>query len=469
MDKNQPQVSGINQARSMKSQNKGVMMKKMEYGNNSICNYTHRICLQNKLEGCDHCIRHILYDKNGIFKQCSYVHPQSHKRCPNAARKTERKESVCPWHLKKYFIKRKQQNLNEEKSSTKTSTTQQLFRDLEHYCPNTEHDKNRLNSNWIKLDDDSITASDHLRRKIVESSKLQHAENTDDEDLNDPQVENTFRTDIIDSDSESIDSDHEEPLKHAGIYTPEEVSSILRDKMIRLQSLYTSELGYLQYLMKEKYKRYINNVRSQQDVFQFSPFKLANGILSDDYNKCKALMRYHRSHGSEALLKAQVKEKRRQLNDQAQSSFDPTNKPKTPQLCIYEKEGEKCERKAMPLTHYCKIHVLYDNDQVLFRPCAYGNPPCLNPVMSFQKGNSCILHEDQKEPKELNKDLDMEDDENMNFKNDVATTEFVAETNLENNLTNTLTTTLVNNLEIDSVETTTTSLFGLDQFNQLDN
>jgi len=123
----------------------------------------------------------------------------------------------------------------------------------------------------------------------------------------------------------------------------------------------------------------------------------------------------------------------------------------------------------MPLTHYCKIHVLYDNDQVLFRPCAYGNPPCLNPVMSFQKGNSCILHEDQKEPKELNKDLDMEDDENMNFKNDVATTEFVAETNLENNLTNTLTTTLVNNLEIDSVETTTTSLFGLDQFNQLDN
>lgn len=103
-----PSQSTTHQVRSMKSQNKTpVMMKKMEYGNN-ICNYTHRICLQNKLEGCDHCIRHILYDKNITFKQCSYVHPQSHKRCPNAARKTDRKDSVCPWHLKKYFIKRKQ-------------------------------------------------------------------------------------------------------------------------------------------------------------------------------------------------------------------------------------------------------------------------------------------------------------------------------------------------------------------------
>lgn len=187
-------------------------------------------------------------------------------------------------------------------------------------------------------------------------------ENTDDEELNDPQVENTFRTDAIDSDSESIDSDHEEPLKHAGIYTTEEVSAILRDKMTRLQSLYMNELGYLQYLLKEKYKKYINTVRSQQDVFQFSPFKLSNGNLpSDDYNKLKAMMRYHRYHGSEALLRMQFKEKRKQLEQEQQSpaslaqpSFDST-KPKTPPLCIYEKDGEKCERKAMPLTHYCKI------------------------------------------------------------------------------------------------------------------
>lgn len=230
-----------------------------------------------------------------------------------------------------------------------------MFRDLEHYCPNSDHDKQRLNSNWIKQEDDSITASDHLRRKIIES-KL-HVDNTDD-DLNDPLVENTFRTDVIDSDSESIDSDYEEPLKHAGIYTAEEVSAILRDKMIRLQSLYVNETNYIQYLYKEKYKKYINQVRSQQDVFQFIPFKLTNGNLpSDDYNKLKSLMRYHRYHGSEALLRNQLKEKRKQLEQSSNllQSFDPNNKPKIPQLCIYEKDDEKCERKAMPLTHYCKL------------------------------------------------------------------------------------------------------------------
>lgn len=262
----------------------------------------------------------------------------------------------------------------EEKSFSKTSTIQQLFRDLEHYCPNPEHDKVRLNSNWIKLDDDSVTASDNLRRKIVESKA--HIDVTDeDEDLYDPLVENTFRTDMIDSDSESIDSEHEEPLKHAGVYTPEEVSAILRDKMIRLQSLYVKEVNYLQHLLKDKCKKYIQSVRSQQDVFQFSPFKIsANGSLpSDDYNKLKALMRYHRSHGSEVLLKSQVKDKRYQLEQQEKQQPDGSQaagnslvdassntayKPKPAPKCIYDKDGEKCDRRAMPLTHYCKIREL---------------------------------------------------------------------------------------------------------------
>ena len=105
MDKNQ--ITSINQVRSIKSQNKPVIVKKSDF-NNNMCNYIHRICLRTKLEGSDYCIRHILYDKNSQFKQCSFVHPYSHKRCSNAARKTERKESYCVWHLKKIFLKRKQ-------------------------------------------------------------------------------------------------------------------------------------------------------------------------------------------------------------------------------------------------------------------------------------------------------------------------------------------------------------------------
>lgn len=251
-----------------------------------------------------------------------------------------------------------------EKSLGKMTPTQQLFRDLEHYCP-TEHDKNRLNSNWIKQEDNSIIASEYLNRKIFESRF--NLENTDDEDVTDPLVENTFRTDAIDSDSESIDSDQEDPLKNASVYTPEEVSSILRDKMIKLKDCYMNELNHLQNLLKEKYKKYINNVRNQQDVFQFSPFKLtlSGSQPSDDYKKLKTMMRYHRYHGSEVLLRQQYKEKLNQLNQAednengakekaTDSTASSSSKPKMPQQCIYEKD-KKCDRKAMPLTHYCKI------------------------------------------------------------------------------------------------------------------
>src|ERR1700761_6776548 len=71
-----------------------------------LCSYVHRICLQNRLDGFSYCIRHILEDRSAPFRQCSYIHPHSGKRCPNAARRTERRDStLCPWHLKKLYLK----------------------------------------------------------------------------------------------------------------------------------------------------------------------------------------------------------------------------------------------------------------------------------------------------------------------------------------------------------------------------
>ncbi len=56
------------------------------------CCYSHRTCMQNRLEGYSYCARHILEDKNAPFKQCSYVSPKSSKRCPNAAHKMDKRE-----------------------------------------------------------------------------------------------------------------------------------------------------------------------------------------------------------------------------------------------------------------------------------------------------------------------------------------------------------------------------------------
>ena len=56
------------------------------------CNYSHRICMQTRLEGFDYCIKHILEDKNSPYKQCNYMSNRTGKRCLNAAPKADKKD-----------------------------------------------------------------------------------------------------------------------------------------------------------------------------------------------------------------------------------------------------------------------------------------------------------------------------------------------------------------------------------------
>lgn len=56
------------------------------------CNYAHRVCMQNRVEGYDFCIRHILEDKSAPYKQCNYVFTKNGKRCAKAASKLERRD-----------------------------------------------------------------------------------------------------------------------------------------------------------------------------------------------------------------------------------------------------------------------------------------------------------------------------------------------------------------------------------------
>lgn len=319
-----------------------------------LCSYVHRICLQNRLEGFDYCIRHILEDRSAPFRQCSYVHPQSGKRCPNAARRTDRRDStLCPWHIKKLYLKRKQaqlqqQRLNSEESG-KRDNMKKLLRQLEHYCPSSNHDQTRTNLDWVLQEDGSTTASDHLREKITEAAANLNGSDTDDECVN-PVIDETLRSDFMDSDSESLDSDHEDPLKHAGVYTAEEVSLVLRDKMLRLQSLYIEQFKHLQYLLKERRKKYLHQLKLEKESSGLPGLHtLQNENNSrDDFKKLSAFWRYHRCHGQDALLRMQAKEKRK-------AALNGENyKPPVYPTCIFTKGEEVCNNRSLPLSHYCK-------------------------------------------------------------------------------------------------------------------
>ncbi|KAI1290151.1 KAT8 regulatory NSL complex subunit 2 [Halotydeus destructor] len=351
-----------------------------------LCNYTHRICLQNRLEGFEYCIRHILVDKSAPFKQCSFVHPQSGKRCPNAARRTERKDStLCPWHIKKLYLKRKQNEiLSHRKDHSNGNTLPTLLKDLEHHCSE-DHAKRRRNEDWQKIDDDTTTATDELREKIAEAAANLNESDSEDDTTN-PLVEDSLRSDIIDSDSESIDSDQEDPLKHAGVYTAEEVSYILSEKMHRLQKLYIEQFKHLRQMMKDKYRKYCQAALTETQSIPVSD----DGPDDIDREMFKAMVRYHRYHGKEALLKRQVKEKRKAITEGA--NYQPSQFP----VCIYAKGEETCHNRSLPCSHYCSKHILFDVHQVLFRPCASGQRPCLNPVISFVHKNTCVLHTDMK-------------------------------------------------------------------------
>lgn len=58
----------------------------------NLCKYIHRHCFQERIQGYDFCIRHILEDKNAPFRQCTYIQQPHEKKCTNAAPKTDKND-----------------------------------------------------------------------------------------------------------------------------------------------------------------------------------------------------------------------------------------------------------------------------------------------------------------------------------------------------------------------------------------
>jgi len=266
----------------------------------------------------------------------------------------------------------------------------------------------------------------------------------------------------LDSDSESVDSNNEEPLKHAGVYAAEEVSLILREKMLRLQALYIEQFKRFQYLLKEKKKKYLLSLRHEKDIQgikSISQTVSQNGSKQEleDYQKLKALWRYQRTHGAEALLKQQSNEKRKAALDGLHYKA-----PAFP-VCIFAKGDDVCDQRSLPLSHYCQKHILYDVNQVLFRPCAYVqnspdgqcSPPCLTPVVSFVHKNTCILH---KQLKTDGNHIDNITEPNEDEANQMAS--LPTEPELFQTMDD------IASLGLDAVNPS--NLFGLDQFGELE-
>uniref|UniRef100_A0A8D2P4X9 KAT8 regulatory NSL complex subunit 2 n=8 Tax=Passeriformes TaxID=9126 RepID=A0A8D2P4X9_ZOSLA len=345
------------------------------------CAFAPRPCSQPRLEGQEFCIKHILEDRNAPFKQCSYVSTKNGKRLafpPGFSSNSRlcgiktgrRSTSFCAEHARRNALALQAQ----VKKSNPGPVGETLLCQLSSY------------------------ARAELGSQSTESSRSEASRILDEDSWSDCEqdpvtVEQTWRGDP-DSEADSIDSDQEDPLKHAGVYTAEEVALIMREKLIRLQSLYIDQFKRLQHLLKEKKRRFLHSRKGEHEAIGSSLLTGPEGLMAkerENLKRLKCLRRYRQRYGVEALLHRQLRERRVLATDGAAQQAHTT---RSSQRCLAFVDDVRCSNPSLPLTRHCLTHICQDTNQTLFKPCQGSEEvPCNKPVpVSLSEEPCCPLH-----------------------------------------------------------------------------
>ncbi|XP_048512002.1 KAT8 regulatory NSL complex subunit 2 isoform X2 [Athalia rosae] len=350
------------------------------------CLYASYECKQPTLEGYAYCAKHILEDSTAPYKQCSFVHNTNGRKCQNPALKGERRDlTYCPEHARRAQLAR----IKSTSRHLPPETPETLLLNLSHYvkptdssAEDTEEDEGKFKvlDPFVEIDAYRINASGCDILDYASSS---------DSDVEPMAVSDTLRASFLDeSEDESLQSSQEDPLKHAGIFTAEEVIYIAREKLIRLQSLYIDQFRRLQYIFREKRRKYLQSIKKEKETscsIHDQPRETAKE--KKIYQKLKALNRYHRRSGVEAILYKKSLERRAQVTD------GPAQKPPNVTKCIFTEGGVKCGDRTLPAARHCRKHILKDQHQVLFKACGAirADIECHEPVpVVFD--SFCVFH-----------------------------------------------------------------------------
>lgn len=213
---------------------------------------------------------------------------------------------------------------------------------------------------------------------------------------------NTWRSHELDnSDNESVDSD-EDPLKHAGVYTVDEVVTISKEKMQRLQALYIEQFHRLQYVLREKKRQYLQEFKKEKETYSSIHDQPKDSPRERKlYNNLKAMNHYHRRHGAEALLHRQFMEKRQKQMEPTLMAAPVLPQQKNIPKCIFSEGGVKCNDRSIPCGRYCRKHILEDKKQILFKNCGVEKSGiiCQEPVQHIFEDSACVLHTMMPQPK----------------------------------------------------------------------
>jgi len=381
-----------------------------------LCNYSLHLCHGQRLPNYDFCIRHILEDKSAPYKQCCYqldLFPSV--KCPRAAPRTTRGEGYCDEHSRAVVGAR---NKIGRKRSEPVSV---LLDSLSHFKrprtspPTVDSIPSAANLNAPSASDSppqltvrtGIAASSSHEaptpkqspppvdpfklnmaeiRSVAQQALATQSEDSEDED---PRIDGTWLGDG-DSDAESIDSDGEDPLKHAGVFTTDEIMRTMRDKLIRLQKLYIEQFYRLQYHLKEYRRTYLRQIKEEKEagLMAIHSQPRDGAGQQDKYNQLKELSHYHAPAGREAIKANKLRKKR------AMASVG--YKPVQVQGCQHSLTSTtKCGETMVPLAKFCFKHIFEEPGQVLFRSCGVVTDPdcpCETPVAGLFQNSTCLYH-----------------------------------------------------------------------------
>lgn len=368
-------------------------------------------CTLPRLEQYNFCKRHILQDPRAPYKQCAFFFTSNGKRCLEPAPKYDNKKdygtNYCFEHSRLTQLTKTKSTIGKY---TPIETTETLLHNLAHHvkvdkAKQQQQHQQLTNNSPFKItvheddedgDVDVVTPSvdpyvDIDVAAINDSARvvLDYASDssTDDEAT---LVGNTWRGyDMDNSDNESVDSQNEDLLKHAGIYTVEEATMITKEKLIRLQTLYIDQFHRLQHVLKEKRRRYLHELRREREQYCSIHDQVKDSPKERKlYEKLKALNHYHRKYGMEAILHRKYLEKRAKATEGLHQKVAAHPK------CAFTEGGVKCGERTLPCCKFCRKHILEDKKQVLFKSCGVekSGVVCQEPLANIFEDSTCYLH-----------------------------------------------------------------------------
>jgi len=177
-----------------------------------------------------------------------------------------------------------------------------------------------------------------------------------------------------------------EPLRHSEVYTCEEAVRYTLEKMLKLRSIYISELQLLSLDYKRLRSKYLSEIEKEASIYGRLEFETSEEKDPRMWNIFQAMLRYGRLRGKSVLLR---RRRRNFLRNQKKTAENLDDEKKKKETCQFNENDYKCCEMNLPASLFCKNHIRYDDRQLLFKTCDFQT--CL--ITVYRPTAFCDLHE----------------------------------------------------------------------------